>query len=158
MKAKINLENIKGFLQGNTRKIFDEWFNLSQTHIKEQAVWRLERIKRISPECYIKDECSECGCQISSKVFESRGCSDNQKCYPSLYLKEDWEKAKPFLEVCERLMTDSELWNAYKSNIAMAFKDAHHNARQKKGKPLSDKEIRTIANEAAEEFLKNLTR
>jgi len=104
MKAKITIKNIKGFLQGNTRKIFDEWFNMSESHIKEQAVWRLLQVKKNSPECFESDECKICHCTVSGKVFEDRMCSLGERedlieqglvpCYPPMMTKEEWEQFK----------------------------------------------------------------
>lgn len=89
MKAKINLKNIKGYLQAHYRQVLDE-FDYLEPHIKEQAEFRLWRVKEKSPECYEKNKCVECGCEVSSKVFEDRPCSANW-CYGEMLSKEDWE-------------------------------------------------------------------
>lgn len=88
MKAKINLKNIKGYLQAHYRQVLDE-FDYLESHIKEQAEWRLYQVKKYSPECYNSDKCIHCGCQVSSKVFEDRACEG--RCYPEMMSKERWE-------------------------------------------------------------------
>lgn len=92
MKAKINLKNIKGFLQAHYRQVLDE-FDYLEPHIKEQAEFRLWRVKEKSPECYENNICTHCECEVSSKVFEDRACSANW-CYPELLSKEKWEEFK----------------------------------------------------------------
>lgn len=92
MKAKINLKNIKGFLQAHYRQVLDD-FDYLEPHIKEQAKFRLWRVKEKSPECYENNICTHCGCEVSSKVFEDRPCSANF-CYPELLSKEKWEEFK----------------------------------------------------------------
>lgn len=90
MKAKINLPNIKGFIQGNFRKLVNDFGDLLEPHIKKEAEWRLNQVKEKSPECFNQDKCVHCGCQVSAKVFEDRGCE--QGCYPEMMDKEEWEK------------------------------------------------------------------
>lgn len=93
-KPRLTYKNIKGFLQGNQRKFFFEMFDMLPQYMKEVVTWRLERVKIKSPKCLEKDECVHCGCQVSSKVFEDRGCSDHHKCYPPMPSKEEWEEYK----------------------------------------------------------------
>ena len=88
--AKITLSNIKGFIQGNFRKILNDFGELPN-HIKEQAIWRLNLVKEKSPECYNTDKCVKCGCQVSAKVFEDRPCESKPSCYPEMMTKEQWE-------------------------------------------------------------------
>lgn len=52
------------------------------------------------------------------------------------------------------LKNDPELWESYKANIAMAFRDEYHNAKlNKHHQQLSEVEIAQVANKAAEKFL-----
>lgn len=88
MKAKINLKNIKGYLQAHFRQALDDMDFLPQ-HIKEQAEWRIKQVASNSPECLKSDSCVHCGCQVSSKVFEDRKCEGN--CYPAMMSEEQWE-------------------------------------------------------------------
>lgn len=87
MKAKINLKNIKGYLQAHFRQALDDMDFLPQ-HIKEQAEWRIKQVAIHSPECLKNDSCVHCGCQVSSKVFEDRKCEGN--CYPKMMSEETW--------------------------------------------------------------------
>lgn len=89
MKAKINLKNIKGYLQAHYRQVLDE-FDYLPSHIKEQAEFRLWRVKEKSPECYKNNICTHCGCTVDSKIYEDRACSANW-CYGQMLSKEDWE-------------------------------------------------------------------
>lgn len=88
MKAKITLKNIKGYLQAHYRQLLDEMDYLPE-HIKQQAEWRLNQVKKYSSSCYNSDKCVHCGCQVSSKIFEDRACEG--KCYPKMMSKEQWE-------------------------------------------------------------------
>lgn len=92
MKAKPTLSNIKGFLSAHYRQALDE-LGFLESHIKEQALFRLWLVKQRSPKCFEEDSCVECSCQISSKVFESRGCSANI-CYGEMLDQEKWEEYK----------------------------------------------------------------
>lgn len=89
MKAKINVPNIKGYLQAHYRKAIDELGFLNK-HIVDQAAWRLDQVITTSPECYSEDKCVHCGCEVSSKVFEDRACEGG--CYPEMMNEEEWNK------------------------------------------------------------------
>lgn len=88
MKAKLNLKNIKGYLQAHYRQVLDDMGFLDK-HIYEQAEWRLSRVKEKSPNCYNSDKCVHCGCQVSSKVFEDRACEGG--CYPEMMSESEWK-------------------------------------------------------------------
>lgn len=98
MKAQITLPNIKGFLQGNFRKVLED-LDFLPLHIKEQAIWRLSQVKEKSPECFNNDKCLHCGCQVSAKIFEDRGCSDSGKCYPPMMTEEQWKTFKEHFNI-----------------------------------------------------------
>jgi len=94
MKAKITLPNIKGFIQGNFRKALKD-MNFVSDHIKEQATWRLNQVQDKSPECVNADECYVCGCTLTGKVWEDRGCSKKENpCYPKMMDLKAWYKFK----------------------------------------------------------------
>lgn len=95
--AKLTASNIKGFTQGNLREfLFDMDILLPDSYIKEQSIYRLHQVAEKSPECLEADGlCKICGCSITSKVYEDRGCSNSEKpCYPSMMSKLEWEKFK----------------------------------------------------------------
>lgn len=87
MSAKINYDNIKGFLQGWSRKLFG--IDLPY-HIREQAYYRLV-IRR--PEC--DKNCQHCGCSFPEKAFEDRGCEHpTNPCYGPMLQPKEWEEFK----------------------------------------------------------------
>ena len=99
-KAKITIKNVKGFLQGNLRKLKEKILKLPlDDYIKEQIEWRAEQVAIKSPECLEKGECY-CGCTMPNKMYEDRGCegwevgNKSGPCYPDMMNKEDWEKFK----------------------------------------------------------------
>ena len=62
--------------------------------------------------------------------------------------------------VTTAIRTDAELYTAFQANIAMAFVDSarwNQAKKNKKGRPISWTDIREIANEAADYFLKQWT-
>ena len=87
---QLTLSNIKGYIQANFRDVIDSFGELP-SYLKEQAQWRLNQVKAKSPACYKKDKCEHCGCQVSAKVLEDRGCSDNEKCYGKMMNETEWE-------------------------------------------------------------------
>ncbi len=91
--ARISRENIKGFLQGNLRALGSKIsFLRPAPHIEEQAWWRIQRIKEISPECLEKGQCKVCGCSTDEIVFEDRACKGF--CYPEMMGDLNWAKYK----------------------------------------------------------------
>lgn len=92
--AKLSVSNVKGFLQGEIRSFLaDMDVLLPDSHIKEQAIWRLHEISEKSPQCIKNGECDVCGCDLT-KVYEDRGCAADFPCYPAMRTKEEWEKFK----------------------------------------------------------------
>jgi len=86
----MNFGNIKGFLQGNFRKMMTD-LGLDNTipeHIQEQIQWRLSVM---NIECYNNKECP-CKCAVPAKQFEDRSC-ENQ-CYPEMMNETDWRDYK----------------------------------------------------------------
>lgn len=111
MKAKINIPNIRGYLQAHFREMLKD-FDFLPKHIQEQAEWRLKQVAKKSPECLEKDSCKECGCQVSSKVFEDRACSNVPPCYPQMMTEELWEQTiqlkKVYAEVDNKMIYGTE--------------------------------------------------
>jgi len=86
----MNLGNIKGFLQGNFRKILND-LGLEDSipeHIQEQIQWR---IGVMNIECYKNKECP-CQCSVPAKQFEDRPCEN--LCYPEMMNETDWRDYK----------------------------------------------------------------
>lgn len=61
-------------------------------HIQEQSIWRLDQVKQISPKCFTRNKCINCGCDVIEESFGNKGCEYG--CYPNLKSKEEWEKFK----------------------------------------------------------------
>jgi hypothetical protein len=89
MSKQINLPNIKGYIQGNFRRILSNFGSLPK-HIEEQAEWRLKQVEKKSPQCLTEKGCVHCGCEIISKAFEKRGCSSENPCYPEMMSEQEW--------------------------------------------------------------------
>lgn len=92
MKAKINLSNIKGFLQAHYRQILDEMGFLDK-HIYEQWIYR---IGIMNEECLINGMCP-CECEVPAKQLEDRSCDNH--CYRDMLSKEEWEEYKNEVEI-----------------------------------------------------------
>lgn len=91
MKAKITPKNIKGFVQGWTRKIFS--FAIDK-HILEQVEYRALKAK----ECVNLGHCKVCHCSMPEKLYEDRPCEREPACYPPMMSEEQWEKFKQFIK------------------------------------------------------------
>lgn len=88
MKKKINLPNIKGFIQGNLRKFLEDYPGFIDDYIYEQIQYRLGIMNEI---CLINKMCP-CECSVPQKQYEDRSCEN--KCYPEIKNKEEWENFK----------------------------------------------------------------
>lgn len=99
--AKINLKNIKRFLQGWIRYIIyklskikylknvtDELLTLP-AHKEEQFKYRLQIM---DSQCLTQGYCKICGCKTPQLQMSDESCEGN--CYPVMLNKEDWEKFK----------------------------------------------------------------
>lgn len=89
---QITLSNIKYFIQGEYRKIEDEFFNSLDDHIKEQVIFRKALVQLKKPECIAKGECIKCGCAIPDLFYADKSC--DMFCYPKMMSKENWESFK----------------------------------------------------------------
>lgn len=94
MKHKINLTNIKAFIQGNYRLIVDNMnpsfvpkFMGLEPYKREQIAYRMEVCK---DSC--KTTCQSCGCSTPGKFFVDKQCGGNK--YPDLMNEENWNKFK----------------------------------------------------------------
>lgn len=92
MKAKINLPNIKGFIQAHYRQVLDEMGFLDDS-TKEQ--W-LYRIGIMSEECLQNKQCP-CNCSVVEKQLEDRSCENN--CYGPMLKSDDWEIFKQTIPI-----------------------------------------------------------
>ena len=92
MKAKINLPNIKSYLQGNWRSVLLEYYpDGLPKHLEEQYYWRIQQVQEKSPEC-LKGKCKICSCDTPELFMSDKACEG--ECYPEMKSKEDWNKWK----------------------------------------------------------------
>lgn len=92
-KAKINFLNVKGFIQGNFRKLLEDFPGIVEDHIYEQVQYRLG----IMDENCIKNKMCPCECAVPNKQYEDRSCENH--CYPPMMDKENWEKFKSLTNI-----------------------------------------------------------
>lgn len=90
-KYDITLQNISAFIQGNVRAILhnygDSFYTLSP-EIQEQVIYRTSLANK---ECLENGKC-KCNCSIPELFYADKQCED--KCYPYMMNKSDWEKFK----------------------------------------------------------------
>lgn len=91
--SQITPSNIKGFIQGHTRKILEDFPGVIGDHVYEQVQWRLG----IMNEDCIKNKMCPCTCQVPAKQYENRPCENN--CYPPMMNKEEWEEFKTLAKI-----------------------------------------------------------
>lgn len=91
---KINLKNIKAFVEGNTRMMVDifgsRFVNLAP-HIREQVAFRATICYYT---CYQNNDkrCVGCGCSVPGKWYSNKACTD--EVYPDLMDADAWEMYK----------------------------------------------------------------
>lgn len=86
--SKINIENIKSFIQGNIRAFIRRVGDLPE-HIMEQYYYRLYLCK---DTCLTSGRCKKCNCPTTLKAFASKSC--NPGVIQDLMPKQDWEDFK----------------------------------------------------------------
>jgi hypothetical protein len=96
--AKINIHNIKKFIQGTYYNIllnipFLACIAVSKSR-KEQIAWRLKQVEIKSPDCY-KHKMCYCGCDVNGLVAANPECEQKNHCFPA--------------------MMDAKTWNTYKT-------------------------------------------
>lgn len=48
----------------------------------------------LSPECWKKGYCIQCGCEIIPKTTADMGCENEPYCYPEMMGKKEWKEFK----------------------------------------------------------------
>ena len=94
-KAKITPSNIRGFIQGNFRKLVEDLPGIIPDYIYEQIQWRLT----IMDENCLRDKQCPCTCSVPAKQYEDRPCENS--CYPPMMNKDQWEEFKALLHFTE---------------------------------------------------------
>ena len=92
--AKINLKNIKKFLQGNfylllTKIPFLKNRLLAQSRL-EQYEYRRKCVQEKSPECLITGECF-CGCSTEGLIMANPACEQKNLCFPAMMETAEWQ-------------------------------------------------------------------
>lgn len=100
--AKVNLKNIKKFIQGWIRyiiyklylkkKLMDkvsDSFTLLPEHKREQFEYRLVTMNQT---CLKQGSCVVCGCSTPQLQMADAACEGN--CYPEMMNEENWNKYK----------------------------------------------------------------
>lgn len=99
MKAKINLKNIKSYIQGNWRAALLEYYpDGLDKHIEEQYYWRIQQVTEKSPECIENKKCKICSCEIPELFMADKACENNPSCYPEMMNEPLWEMYKTKLD------------------------------------------------------------
>lgn len=95
--AKINLKNIKKFIEGNFYKLIlkipfikDHFVDKARV---EQYTWRRKCVQEKSPLCLEKGECF-CGCDTEGLILANPGCEQKGECFPPLMDTLTWKKYK----------------------------------------------------------------
>lgn len=89
MKAKITLNNIKSFIEGNTQMLLDG-LGLKEDYYKEQIAYRQLMCK---DDCVPKGACKYCGCSLPGKFYATKSCNNGIK-FPDLMEEEEWNNFK----------------------------------------------------------------
>lgn len=110
MKAKINLPNIKGYLQAHYRETLNE-LGFLEEHVYEQWIYR---IGVMSEDCLYNKMCP-CECEVPSKQLEDRAC--DLHCYRDMLNKEEWEEYKQEIEIEQDFKKATERIIKYKLRL-----------------------------------------
>ena len=116
MKAKINLHNIKSYIQGNWRAALLEYYpdGLSP-HIEEQYYWRIKQVQEKSPECLEKGKCKICSCDTPELFMADKACEGN--CYPEMMDECEWEKFKEESDDFEYVCNEDSKYEIWKLKL-----------------------------------------
>lgn len=110
MKAKINLKNIKGYLQAHYRQVLDD-MGFLEKHVYEQWVYR---IGVMDESCLINGMCP-CECEVPAKQLEDRSCENH--CYKNMLSKEEWEEYKREIDTKQDFKRAIERIEKYKLQV-----------------------------------------
>lgn len=86
--SKINIKNIKSYIQGNFR-YHTQSIKPLPDHLKEQYYYRLYKCK---DDCLITGECIKCSCPTEKKAFATDSC--NEERFPRFLSGGEWKKYK----------------------------------------------------------------
>ncbi len=87
----LNATTLHLFAQGHFRSILKK-FGVVDDHILEIASYRIEQVKKQSPECLKTGKCIYCECSLDESVLSDAPCAHG--CYEKMLSKEEWEDYK----------------------------------------------------------------
>lgn len=95
--AKINIKNIKKFIQGTYFKLIMKipWIAtklVKQSKI-EQIAWRRKQVELKSPECAKSNVCF-CGCDVEGLISANPACEQKNYCFPEMMNTIEWNSFK----------------------------------------------------------------
>ena len=96
-KHDITLKNIEAYLQGNLRKLAEDYgpdFIKMRQHIREQVMFRNDIA---NPDCINASKCQECHCDIPGLFYANKQCGG--ECYPEMMDEHTWDKFKKALRI-----------------------------------------------------------
>ena len=88
MKPQITPSNIKAFMEGNSKMLYDNIIGLP-TYLKEQLEYR----KSKCPDCLEAGACKYCGCSVPGKFYVKHSCNNGDR-FPDLMDEEEWSNFK----------------------------------------------------------------
>lgn len=90
--SKINLKNIKSYIEGNIKYVYNKYIGLDD-YLKEQIERRLIKCK---DDCVVTGKCIICGCPTEKKALVKESCNPDR--FPDLMTEEEWNIYKGGLD------------------------------------------------------------
>lgn len=86
--AKITINNIKQFIEGNTNLLYDAVIGKPK-YYQEQIVYRASKCS----DCLEDGKCVYCGCDLPGKHYVKKSCNNGER-FPDLMDEKEWEEFK----------------------------------------------------------------
>lgn len=88
MSQKINIKNIKNFIEGKTNQVLSS-MDLKPESFLEQVNYR----KSLCVECLSAGKCKYCGCAVPGRFYTNESCNKGE-IFPDIMSDEEWFKFK----------------------------------------------------------------
>lgn len=88
MSQKINIKNIKNFIEGKTNQVLSS-MDLKPESFIEQVNYR----KSLCVECLSAGQCRYCGCEVPGRFYTNESCNKGE-IFPDIMSDEEWIKFK----------------------------------------------------------------
>lgn len=88
MSQKINIKNIKNFIEGKTNQVLSS-MDLKPESFIEQVNYR----KSLCVECLSVGKCRYCGCKVPDRLYTNKSCNKGE-IFPDIMSDEEWIKFK----------------------------------------------------------------